>query len=485
MSIKRYVAIKDNTITNAYKQNLTTRGTGSNMGLSDSLEVFSIYAQASSSSVEQAKIIVQFPVITSDASTTIQSDRAASKIPASGSVSFYLRLYNVVHDQTVPKELTLVVSPVSQSWQEGFGLDMTNYTDETYGGIGSNWINAASGETWATQGGSFLTASAHAATTYKQTFPLGTEDLEIDITGLVEQWITGTSGGGYNNYGVGVYVTASQANDSRSFYDKMFSARGSEYFFSRPLIEARWDSSRKDQRGSFYLSSSALSAADNLNKIYLYNYFRGQPANISGIGTGSIYVTLHTSSTGTKQLTTTPSQPVTGGWVSTGIYSASFALSTTASVVYDKWFSGSIYYNTGTIKPKTHDASTAFFIPKYITSITNLMPKYCDQDLNRFRVYTRLKNWNQTIYTVAQAAVVNSIVEDAYYKVYRVIDDYTVIQYGTGSLNQTRLSYDTTGSYFDLDIGLLQTGYEYGIKFVFYINGAYEEQPDAFTFRVE
>jgi hypothetical protein len=265
----------------------------------------------------------------------------------------------------------------------------------------------------------------------------------------------------------------------------MFSARGSEYFFSRPLIEARWDSSRKDQRGSFYLSSSALSAADNLNKIYLYNYFRGQPANISGIGTGSIYVTLHTSSTGTKQLTTTPSQPVTGGWVSTGIYSASFALSTTASVVYDKWFSGSIYYNTGTIKPKTHDASTAFFIPKYITSITNLMPKYCDQDLNRFRVYTRLKNWNQTIYTVAQAAVVNSIVEDAYYKVYRVIDDYTVIQYGTGSLNQTRLSYDTTGSYFDLDIGLLQTGYEYGIKFVFYINGAYEEQPDAFTFRVE
>ena len=44
MSIKRYTAIYDNTITNAYQADLTTRGTGSNMGLADSLEVFSIYA---------------------------------------------------------------------------------------------------------------------------------------------------------------------------------------------------------------------------------------------------------------------------------------------------------------------------------------------------------------------------------------------------------------------------------------------------------
>ena len=46
MAIKRYDATKDNTITNAFKQDLTTRGTGSNMGLSDILEVFSIYGQA-------------------------------------------------------------------------------------------------------------------------------------------------------------------------------------------------------------------------------------------------------------------------------------------------------------------------------------------------------------------------------------------------------------------------------------------------------
>ena len=50
MSLKRYTAIADNTITNAYQSDLTTRGTGSNIGAADSLEVFSIFAQATSSS---------------------------------------------------------------------------------------------------------------------------------------------------------------------------------------------------------------------------------------------------------------------------------------------------------------------------------------------------------------------------------------------------------------------------------------------------
>ena len=40
MAIKRYFANKDNTVTNAFKENLITRATGSNMGVSDILETF-------------------------------------------------------------------------------------------------------------------------------------------------------------------------------------------------------------------------------------------------------------------------------------------------------------------------------------------------------------------------------------------------------------------------------------------------------------
>lgn len=524
MALKRYIAINDNTITDAYERDLTTRGTGSNMGLADSLEVFSIYAQASSSSYELTRILTKFPVVTADATTTIQSDRTAGKIPASGSVDFYLRLYNVAHAQTLPRNFTLVISPVSQSWQEGQGLDMEEYSDLTYDGTGSNWINAEAHTVWATgstpavtvAGGSYLRPSWNGAsgslsgirtypTTYDefnftQTFgEKGTGDLEVKITGLVEQWILGIAGSGpaglgYDNNGVGIMLSQSQETGSHSYYTKKFSARSSEYFFSRPVIEARWDSSRKDQRGSFYVSSSNLNAADNLNTLYLYNYVRGQPKNLANVGTKAIYVNVYTSASLGEQLTATPDSPITGGFVETGIYSASFALDTTASFAYDRWFSGSEgdaitdagvkIYHTGSFAPGKFNSSNIYSIPRYVTTITNLQAEYYNSDAARFRLFTRLKDWSPTIYTVASKNIQNDIIENAYFKVFRVIDEKDVISYGTGSLNYTRLSYDVTGSYFDVEMKMLEPGYAYGIKFVYYINEAYEEQPEVFKFRV-
>ena len=62
MAIRRYVANADNTISNAYKENLRTRATGSNMGQADVSEVFSIYARQSTSSAELSRVLTQFDV---------------------------------------------------------------------------------------------------------------------------------------------------------------------------------------------------------------------------------------------------------------------------------------------------------------------------------------------------------------------------------------------------------------------------------------
>ena len=101
MAIKRYVASIDNTITNAFESNLTTRGTGSNMGAADSLEIFSLYGQVSASSGQSSELsraLIKFPVSASAAGvTSIREDRVAEKIPASGSVKFYLKMYNAEH----------------------------------------------------------------------------------------------------------------------------------------------------------------------------------------------------------------------------------------------------------------------------------------------------------------------------------------------------------------------------------------------------
>ena len=134
MAIKRYHANADNTITNAFKEDFNTRGTGSNMGQADILEVFSLYAQRDASSAELSRVLLQFPV------STIATDRAAGTIPASGSVNFILRLYNAEHTRTLPRDYVMTVNAVNGEWEEGQGLDMENYTDLTYDKIGSNWV---------------------------------------------------------------------------------------------------------------------------------------------------------------------------------------------------------------------------------------------------------------------------------------------------------------------------------------------------------
>ena len=196
MAIKRYTANADTTITNAFGSNLKTRGTGSNMGLSDSLEVFSIYGQENTGSTELSRILVKFPT------TEMSTDRTNGDLPASGSVKFYLRMFNAKHPSTLPKNFVLQAMASEQDWEEGYGMDMEEYSDLTYDEDGANWENASSGTKWNRIGGDFYETGS----VYKTSFPKGHEDLEIDISELVEDWIDGRK----SNYGIGLMLTGTQ-----------------------------------------------------------------------------------------------------------------------------------------------------------------------------------------------------------------------------------------------------------------------------------
>lgn len=474
MAIKRYFSNADTTITNAFRSNLSVRGVSGNMGQSDILEVFSIYGQANPSSSELSRILVQFPI------NDIIADRTNALIPASGSISWFLKLYNAKHGQTLPKDYTMTVSAVSSSWNEGYGLDMEEYSDIGY----ANWNTASSSSSgtssWTSAGGDY-----HTSPTASYFFSNGTEDLIVDVSHIVEQWITGSK----SNYGFGVKLSSSHEQAAQSFYTKKFFARGTEFFFKKPTLEARWNSVRRDNRGYFFASSSLASAADNLNTIYLYNVVRGQLKNIPAIGTGSIYVKVYTDSSGSTTITPTPNNPVTGGWVSTGIYSASFALNTTATEVFDRWFNSTLTtcFHTGAID--IYDLDSQDYSPsnRYVVSCTNLKSIYYPEEQARFRFFTRKKDWSPTIYTVATSFIPSEIIESASYKLVRVSDNLEVIPYGTGSQLHTGLSYDVSGSYFDLDMNLLEAGYSYQMKLSFYdgATNSWKEQSETFKFRVE
>jgi len=478
MAIHRITASADNTITNAYGVNLTTRGTGSNMGASDILEVFSIYGQKTTNSSEIARTLIQFPL------DTITTKRNNNTLPESGSVSWILKLYNAKHVESVPTSFDFFVLPISKEWEEGVGLDMEDYSDLTYDSTGSNWLQAihsashdADGK-WTTAGGDYLYNQGVTAS-----FKSGLEDLEVDVSDIVEDWVKGADGGEYNNYGFGIFLSSSQESAQKSYYTKKFFARGTEFYYKRPVLEARWDSSEKDNRGNFFLSSSLATGEQNLNKLYLYNKPRGALTNIPGLETSEISASLCSSIGGSFLGTFTGGQELP----SIGVYTASVFIAGTYDTLYDVWHNGAgVQYHTGTISPKALSANVNSEDAKYVLSLTNNNHEYHSNQTARFKLYTRLKNWSPNLFTVAQSKPENIIIEDALYKVFRVSDDLTVINYGSGSTKHTQLSYNVSGNYFDLDMSVFEPNYQYGVKFSFYNTylSSYVEQPYVFKFRV-
>ena len=330
--------------------------------------------------------------------------------------------------------------------------------------------------------------------------------------------------GSKSNYGVGVMFLSSSEVESRSYYTKKFFSRSSEFVLKRPHLEARWESGEKDNRGNFIYSSSLATADENLNTLYLYNYFRGQLRNIPEVNAdgdvSTVYVSLFSGSAddtephGTSlelvadgthvgrahETDPTIGRVVTGSRVSTGIYKARVALTSSLvslDTVYDVWFKGgatiadasaaSVQFNTSSFTPKKEGAYEIRPSDEYVTNVTNLRPVYRNDEVSRFRVYTRKRDWSPTMYTVASSRVENSPVESGSYSIFRVVDDFVVVPHGTGSDLHTVMSYDMSGNYFNFDMSILEPGYMYGIRFAYYNNsiGSWVDQKQVFKFRVE
>lgn len=613
MSIKRYNSDKDNTIANALRENLSARSTAANMGASDILELFSIFGQSSSSSVEQTRVIAQFPI------SEIKADRDNGIVPASGSVDYILNFCNTPHGQTTPENFTVVMHPLVQNWSEGNGLDMESYLDLE----ASNWVSASEGVSWHSTGSDFVSSSyvrkVDVPLEYTQTLESGVENLSINITPLVEEWIkylesssvasTGSitflqepasgqtmtiyshegqkgvfnftndasslvgnvanintggskeqaasnleayidllfgdkiisnlnspnngflaltqsvagfhgntiisssipsntstyinfSGGvGMPNYGVVVKLRDDFEDGSkkRSYYTKKFYSRSSHEFFLKPKIEAQWDTSIKDDRAYILKSSSLAPKENNLNNIFHYNNFGGAMVDIPDTGSNLVVRFLSSSAGGDSLLVVTSEgieqNHITASRENLGTYKASFAYSGSENYLYDVWYksdntSGDVTesgFFTGSGFSVYSDVSDDFFpLPSYVANITNLKKSYLQEEKTTLRVYTRNKNWQPNVYTKASSTAPVNNIKNLFYKVVRLSDRYEVVPYSTGSNKQYSLaSYDNQGSYFDLDMKLLEKNNAYEISFLFKNGPNYLELPEKFKFRVD
>ena len=226
--------------------------------------------------------------------------------------------------------------------------------------------------------------------------------------------------------------------------------------------------------------------ADNLNNLYLYNYIRGRLVDIPN--TETITINLYASTSGSPAGASLAS--ATASKIKTGVYETQLSINTTSSILHDVW-SGSVggVYKTGSVTVNNFNDDSVLLSDDYsqfTTKIVNLKSRYSNDETARFRVFSRPRNFKPTIYTVASTDIQKLIIPSASFEIKRTIDNEVVIQNSTGSSTQhTFLSYDNSGSYFDLDMSLLEPGYMYAMKLFFYSSQGWREQEEEFNFRVE
>tara|TARA_Y100000114_G_C11754642_1_gene326219 strand:- start:408 stop:2387 length:1980 start_codon:yes stop_codon:yes gene_type:complete len=372
---------------------------------------------------------------------------------------------------------------------------------------------------WTSVGGDY-----HNSPTFTQHFDKGIEDLFVNVTSLVEQWIAGSK----QNYGFGIKLsdkfeaynpaTATDSNaptnedgERRSYFTKMFFGRSTEFFYKQPVLEAQFNSKISDDRGKFYISSSLLPSSLSSNKLYFYNYYRGRLYDIKGdasatpptvklySGTSAGPVSKGASNDGIKFIKPAEGSPAASTTaansvrISKGIYEATVcvtgALPASEPFLYDVWSVGSTEVLTGSaISPITYRPSQVATDVKYVTSMPNLEKEYNQSQTVRLRLYARQKGWSPNIYNKVVSKPENYIIASASYRVLRVIDDFEVIPYDFKSTNTqcSHLSYDVSGNYFDFSMNILEPGYQYAFKFSFYdgYTDSYVEQAKEFKFRV-
>lgn len=455
--IYRIFAMKDTFITNERYGSLPQ--TGSNFGACEILHLHKKVGNSGSvgwaASSSLSRILTKFDL------TQVSSLLSSKSIPSS-SVKYFLHLSDARHDQTLPTSYDVEIQALTQDWDEGRGFDVDTFADKGF----ANWDKAKSTVSWDVTGsqGTGSISTFH--------FDTGHEDIECDVTNIVMGWLTGS----VINNGMLVKMSAVHESDSSDYYIKMFHSKQTFFKDKRPYLEARFDDSIKDDRNNFFF--------DIEGNLFIRNIVKGNLQNIPAIGTGSIGVRISDAS-GTI-LT------VTGSYAGqTGLYSATLTIPSgnySGSIFFDSWFdlnsTGSVLF-TGSFNPKTQSPESSNTDKRYFCNIVNLKNSYYTNEIPKLKLFVRPHDYNPARVLTASLDSSGQVINTAYYSVSNERTGDVVIPWGTGSQQETRLSYDKNGNYFVLPMMNFSPGNVYRISILFDVDGQTQIVNDnSFKFRV-
>ena len=181
----------------------------------------------------------------------------------------------------VANSFDLIAFPINKYWDGGVGYDLNNniYVAKSNGSVYvtgySNWNYATSLTTW-TEPGIYTNPTASTPNYTIQHFDVGDEDLEMDVTKIVNSWLTG----GSQNNGICVCFARPYeliSGDTRNIAS-FFTKHTNTAF--KPFLEVNYDQTIKDDRFQFNVQ--------NVNRLFLFTYSQNQPINYFSAGTVNI-----------------------------------------------------------------------------------------------------------------------------------------------------------------------------------------------------
>ena len=488
-------ASKDTYITNKIINN-KFRATDANVGQAGTLDLFKIYNETKISGstnpqTEISRLLLKFDIA---AITNMQND---AKIDInSDSFKCFIKLHDVYGGQTTPSNFHIIAFPLSQSFNEGNGYDVSSYRDIGEVNFVTASITNGSAVLWNTEGalasgslgdenidvivsGSLSGPSGTSIQTLSpfQYFESGEEDLLIDVTKIV----SGTISGQIPDHGFLLAYSGAYETNTKTYFVKRFASRNSSNTAIRPKLIVKYDDSLQDNHEDFLF--------DVTGSLYLNNYHFGVPSNIlSGSSAtelaGENVMVLKIVS-GSFKKSFNVSQGLRGVNRLTGIYSSSFAISSfsedsvngdslkkhievSGSITFDEVWSSSdetVTYLSSSLKISKNTRS-AFdnFQQNILVTVTNLRDAYNPGDVVKIRVFSEDRD-RSISYTKLPIEKKSQMYHEMYYRVRDFQSGDVLIDFDTSD-KSTRLSTDSGGMYFEFYVDSLPKGRTYVFDFL-------------------
>ena len=483
-----FTASKDTYITNKIIDS-SFRATDANVGQAGTLDLFKLYNETAlnnlTGTAEISRALVKFDLQPLKNLTGSAIDINSSKFKVK------MQLSNMVAGTATPSNFTLVVTPLSQSFREGAGRDLSSFADLDTANFITASISAGSAVTWNVSGSGrgglldddnldFITSGTIDGTLQslasEQTFTLGTEDLFVDVTSV----ISSTLAGNIPDCGFRIAFTGSEEQDKKSRFVKRFASVQSSNPLKKPQLHIVYDDSSTDATANFVFDYSG--------SIFLNNFVRGTRKNfVSGAaaseitGDDSLTLRLEFQDWSKKILASQITRGTDSSKV-TGLYSASFAVSSFDTTVVNTTnetlldfinSSGSVKFNTvwgsndasvgfhtGSLEVKSSNSSDYVSTPNdLVFKVLTLPSKMQHNEVLKIAIFVENKAAEQKVYKVPYR-IKSTILSSVYYRIRDLETGAIIVPFDTAT-NSTKLSTDSNGLYFELRTQSLPRGRNY------------------------